>query len=296
MAEGWLCARRTLRILDISANKWQVDLPPEATSILERTHTKWGSWGSWDQATSPSTSDDSSPMATSATFQPSTGPGRFSAGPSQYSLTRHTDPSSLPTNPVTMVGPASLNPQHASTPSVPLSFLPRQAVHPSLAPQAQRPEFAPPEPTYLRPSVTYRFPAMTVNAPSPSSPRQTWYDGAGTQMPPQNTTPASTASPVSGYDGTDNLVEESQDWWSRNVAVYNSMGMDGWGGAWNSPGQGQGQGQSAQIHYRNGNVGPVHQPSVPGPRPEQQSRVSVSVSALESPVDSKSPGYEDRWT
>ena len=137
---------------------------------------------------------------------------------------------------------------------------------------------------------------MTVNAPSPSSPRQTWYDGAGTQMPPQTTTPASTASPVSGYDGTDNLVEESQDWWSRNVAVYNSMGMDGWGGAWNSPGQGQGQGQSAQIHYRNGNVGPVHQPSVPGPRPEQQSRVSVSVSALESPVDSKSPGYEDRWT
>ncbi|KAJ6078973.1 hypothetical protein N7467_008726 [Penicillium canescens] len=296
MAEGWLCARRTLRILDISANKWQVDLPPEATSIFERTHTKWGSWGSWDQATSPSTSDDSSPMATSATFQPSTSPSRFSAGPSQYPLTRRTDPSSLPTNPVTMVGPASVNPQHASTPSVPLSFLSMQAAHPSLAPQAQRPEFAPPEPTYLRPSVTYRFPAMTVNAPSPSSPRQTWYDGVGTQMPPQNTTPTSTASPVSGYDGTDNLVEESQDWWSRNAAVYNGMGMDGWGGAWNSPGQGQGHGQSAQIHYRDGNVGPVHQLSGPGPRPEQQSRVSVSMSAVGSPVDSKTPGYEDRWT
>jgi hypothetical protein len=296
MAEGWLCARRTLRILDISANKWQVDLPPEATSIFERTHTKWGSWGSWDQATSPSTSDDSSPMATSATFQPSTSPSRFSAGPSQYPLTRLTDPSSLPTNPVTMVGPASLNPQHASTPSVPLPFLSMQAAHHSLAPQAQRPEFAPPEPTYLRPSVTYRFPAMTVNAPSPSSSHQTWYNGIGTQMPPQNTTPASTASPVSGYDGTDNLVEESQDWWSRNAAVYNGMGMDGWGGAWNSPGQGRGQGQSAQIHYPNGNVGPVHQPSGPGPRPEQQSRVSVSISAVGSPVDSKTPGYEDRWT
>jgi hypothetical protein len=147
-----------------------------------------------------------------------------------------------------------------------------QAAYPSLAPQAQRPEFAPPEPTYLRPSVTYQFPAMTVNASSPSSPHQTWYDGVGTQMPPQNTTPASTASPVSGYDGTENLVEESQDWWSRNAAVYNSMSMDGWDGAWTSPsqGQGQGQGRSAQSPYRNGNVGPVRLPSGPGPRPGQQ--------------------------
>jgi hypothetical protein len=284
MAEGWLCARRTLRILDISATKWQVTLPPEATSIFERTHHKWGSWGSWDQTTTPSASDESSPIATSATFQPATSPSRFSAGLPQYQP-RHTDSSSsLPTNPnantnpVPMVGLASSKPQYPSsttTPSLqPVSY-PPMAVHPSLQPQLQRPEFAPPEPTYLRPSVTYQFPAMTVNAPSPSSPRQTWYDGIGAQIQPQNTTPASTASPVSGYDGTENLVEESQDWWSRNAALYNSLGMDGWGGGWSSPGQSQAPAQtqaeahSSQMHYQNGNVG--------------------------SPVDSGKPGHEDPW-
>ncbi|OQD81524.1 hypothetical protein PENANT_c027G02490 [Penicillium antarcticum] len=290
MAEGWLCARRTLRILDISANKWQVTLPPEATSIFERTHTKWGSWGSWDQANSPSASDDSSPMATSATFQPATSPSRFTAGPPQYQSRRKADPSSLPanintntnTNPVSMVGPTSLSSQYASTSSVPLSF-PSMAAHPSLAPQPQRPEFAPPEPTYLCPSVTYQFPAMTANAPSPSSPHQTWYDGVGTQIQGQNTTPASTASPVSGYDGTENLVEESHDWWSRNAAIYNNMGVDGWGGAWSSPGQVQGQSQGQG------------QPSGPGLHPDQQPRVSISMSAVGSPVESGTPCYEDRW-
>ena len=43
MAEGWLCARRTLRILDISATKWQVELSFEASALFERTHAKWGS-------------------------------------------------------------------------------------------------------------------------------------------------------------------------------------------------------------------------------------------------------------
>lgn len=55
MGESWLCARRTLRILDISANKWQVPLPQDASMTFERTHARWGLWGSWDQATSPST-------------------------------------------------------------------------------------------------------------------------------------------------------------------------------------------------------------------------------------------------
>lgn len=42
IAEGWLCARRTLSILDTVARRWKVLLPEEATKVLLRTKTKFG--------------------------------------------------------------------------------------------------------------------------------------------------------------------------------------------------------------------------------------------------------------
>lgn len=44
IAEGWLCARRTLAILSVLANKWKVELPEEASSVLARTDVKFGSY------------------------------------------------------------------------------------------------------------------------------------------------------------------------------------------------------------------------------------------------------------
>ncbi|KAF4535786.1 uncharacterized protein LTHEOB_12591 [Lasiodiplodia theobromae] len=44
IAEGWLCARRTLSILSILARKWQVELPEEAATVLARTDSKFGSY------------------------------------------------------------------------------------------------------------------------------------------------------------------------------------------------------------------------------------------------------------
>ncbi|KAJ5783001.1 hypothetical protein N7457_004775 [Penicillium paradoxum] len=255
MAEGWLCARRTLRILDISANKWQVELPPEATSIFERTHNKWGSWGSWDQASSPSTSDDS-PVA--AILHQPTSPSRFSPS-AQY------PPEPLPANPITMVG-TSMSSQYAPAPS----------------------DFALPEPTYLRPQMAYQFPPFTAAVPSPSSPHpNTWYDASGGQIPPPNTTPTSNESPVSGYDGTENLVDESQDWWSRNASAY-GIGMDNWNNTWNPSPQNQ-----PMVSYHQANLMPVSQPSPTGP---EQPRAHVGMSTVGSPADpSDAAGYGDRW-
>lgn len=42
IAEGWLCARRTLAILGMQVRKWKIDLPEEATIILEQTESKFG--------------------------------------------------------------------------------------------------------------------------------------------------------------------------------------------------------------------------------------------------------------
>ncbi|OJD35652.1 fungal specific transcription factor [Diplodia corticola] len=44
IAEGWLCARRTLSILSILARKWRVELPEEAVAVLARTDAKFGTY------------------------------------------------------------------------------------------------------------------------------------------------------------------------------------------------------------------------------------------------------------
>jgi len=44
IAEGWLCARRTLAILSVLARKWKVDLPEDAATVFARTDIKYGSY------------------------------------------------------------------------------------------------------------------------------------------------------------------------------------------------------------------------------------------------------------
>ncbi|KAF1966006.1 hypothetical protein BU23DRAFT_518635 [Bimuria novae-zelandiae CBS 107.79] len=44
IAEGWLCARRTLGILSVLAHRWGVELPEEAATVLTRTDAKFGPW------------------------------------------------------------------------------------------------------------------------------------------------------------------------------------------------------------------------------------------------------------
>jgi hypothetical protein len=45
IAEGWLCARRTLAILNVLQHKWNVELPEEASAVLSRADAKYGAWG-----------------------------------------------------------------------------------------------------------------------------------------------------------------------------------------------------------------------------------------------------------
>lgn len=44
IAEGWLCARRTLAILSALQRKWKVELPEEAAAVLARTDAKFGAF------------------------------------------------------------------------------------------------------------------------------------------------------------------------------------------------------------------------------------------------------------
>ena len=44
IAEGWLCARRTLGILSTLGRQWKVELPEEAAAVLKRTDAKFGAY------------------------------------------------------------------------------------------------------------------------------------------------------------------------------------------------------------------------------------------------------------
>jgi hypothetical protein len=44
----------------------------------------------------------------------------------------------------------------------------------------------------------------------------------------KNTASATEASPLTGFDESENLVQESHDWWSRNPNALLSMGADNW--------------------------------------------------------------------
>lgn len=52
IAEGWLCARRSLGMIAVLARKWKAELPEDAVAVLERTNRKFGAY----DAPSPGTS------------------------------------------------------------------------------------------------------------------------------------------------------------------------------------------------------------------------------------------------
>jgi len=285
MAEGWLCARRTLRILDISAHKWQAELPAEASAIFERTHTKWGSWGSWDQVTSPSTSADSPNIHTTLH---STVPSQSHFLPSANAIPPAQRTESLPPTSLPMMG-MPMGSQYPSTATMAASMPPMHSVPRQLGPTS---DFAPPEPTYLRPmsQVQYQMPSLASSSASAHPSPNAWYDTSGAPVAPQNTTPGSTASSVSGF-GTGNLVEHSQDWWSREAAAL-GLGMENWGGPW-SPDMSNPRLQYEDDHSHFMSTG--QHPS-PGSVAEYQPQAAMSMPNMSSPAESQgTPGFDDRW-
>ncbi|KAH9897307.1 fungal-specific transcription factor domain-containing protein [Xylariomycetidae sp. FL2044] len=79
IAEDWLCGRRTLSIISVLARKWNVELPEEASQVLERTDEKWGTFNTSDvpspkshitTSPSPSAMGTGSPLGKSEQHSP----------------------------------------------------------------------------------------------------------------------------------------------------------------------------------------------------------------------------------
>jgi hypothetical protein len=210
IGEMWTCARRTLRILGVMAEKWKTDVPDEAASIFSRTRTRWGSA---EPAQSPTNSDHSpNPLPT----QP--GPPRITT---QSSL----DQQALMSQSTTSTVPYMQNDYFVPPPSS---------------------DHAPP--TTRRSSGNHRRPPRSVaesvrgntrlrQAPNLTKAQQDAWNAhhaarlqAANSQSMSSTSPSSasrTTDPARLFGGVDSLVEESQDWWLKDQSAL-AMGFNNW--------------------------------------------------------------------
>lgn len=228
IAESWLCARRTLRILSISAERWSIELPEEAIATLSRTHTKYGSWGSSEAGHSPQLSDTS----------PRSAPQSM---PSPQNVTT-TSSMPLPTYP----------PPPAATTEI--AYVPPTQHSNGLFPTTNnQPSPAASTPEHRRSSGGFSLPpqsAAELTRRTKTKSRQqrpsgyltqaqqdAWNQYQATRNASNNGgdagkgsagAPSEATSPALLFGGVESLVEESQDWWLKDQSAL-ALGFDNWG-------------------------------------------------------------------
>lgn len=233
IGEGWLCARRTLRILDLSAVKWNIEIPNEVATVFDRTRVKWGSWGHWDQVTSPSVSDTSSISASATMSVPVTHKNNdyfytSSTLPQQQpglsQANRRTDYPAIPTIQHAMAEAAQSTQYPDQLETLPFVTYPPATTQTS-SPTTMSHLYANQGMAYSQPNVGYQTQQNTMsmnsqdvscnNSISSNSP------GAVSGTPPM---------PV--FNGmTENMMEENQDWWMRDQSAL-ALGLENWGEGW----------------------------------------------------------------
>ncbi|KAJ4301537.1 hypothetical protein N0V90_003630 [Kalmusia sp. IMI 367209] len=199
IAEGWLCARRTLGILSVLARRWKVDLPEEAATVLSRTDAKFGPWT--EVSTPKPAKRDAEPLEEqppSAEMSPALQPYSMSLA---NTATQFFERAGNPLSSISSVSAGQEAMQRASE----ARSLPPDDPNLLAYPRAQRQPYASPQ-------------AQTANATTPASThgRQS-IDGAS----------SSGASPSQLFGGVEQLIREGQDWWLRDQNQL-AFGFDNW--------------------------------------------------------------------
>jgi hypothetical protein len=216
IGEWWTCARRTLRMLSVSASKWKIELPDEAATTFARTATKWGTS---DFASSPSgASSEPSPQSppnlqSSSNTQSQDPYGR----PMNVQQTPNTRSSiSLPHTgllPVMAPSPASTVSEEARRSSGGLSLPPQSASDLNRGANKIRPS------TYLT--------HLTQAQRDAWDRHQAVRAGSYTRSTGTSANTSSNANAATLFGGVDSLVEESQDWWLKDQSAL-ALGFDNW--------------------------------------------------------------------
>jgi hypothetical protein len=204
IGEMWTCARRTLRILGVMAEKWKTELPEEAASTFFRTRRRWGSA---DAAQSPSLSDHSPrPMAQLAF--PET---MSQSAVGQQAPVTQTAASAIPylqNDFFVPPSPSDHDPPQNRRSSDKYSLPSRSAA--DLGRGSQR----------LRPSTNLTKAQQDAWNAHQAGRLQAAND--------QRTEPTNRiADPAVLFGGVQSLVEESQDWWLKDQSAL-AVGFNNW--------------------------------------------------------------------
>lgn len=196
IAEGWICARRTLGILSVLAKRWKVELPEEAATVLSRTDQKFGLWN-----------ESGTPKASHVEPMP---PLEQQASP-----TGQASPS---------LQPYAMNIANVTTPQY-LNRMPHNNNSVSIDPMGRSYDAQPLPPSDAN-AIAYTRTQHHISTPqsstlNPATP-------ASTQAR-QSIDGQSTAgnSPSQLFGGVDQLIREGQDWIFRDQSQLAS-GFDNW--------------------------------------------------------------------
>lgn len=192
ISESWLCARRTLGILDTVARRWESELPEEVIKVLQRTDAKYGIH-KHDHESPRSDSSGSPPSQITSIYQNMNNPSAYST-PNYGFLD----------GAVAGMSPCSI--PDVSQINMPVS-VPLQSTS-NVGQNSQEQCFVLPQAQEL------------------------WNQGAISQAPISQASISPTSvsqsqtSPSAIYGEVESLVEESQDWWLKDQAQF----ADNWYG------------------------------------------------------------------
>ena len=206
ISESWLCARRTLAILQLVSKRWNIEVPEEAEKLFTRTEAKFGGLKDRD-ATPKLESHMPPPTPIQPLPPPATEPSRGHGTQQQNQQLSNgfNGPNGLPNS--------SLYPSNAPVASpMPATGVPNIDDAMNIPPQsaaglgAQSGQHA-----YSRPQL---------QQPQPSQ-QAMWSQAPTTSAPPAMT------SPTMLFGGIDSLIQD-QEWWLRdsNQMFANWNGID----------------------------------------------------------------------
>lgn len=214
IGEMWTCARRTLRILSIMAEKWKTELPEEAVSTFSRTRIRWGST---EPARSPSLSDQSPLPSPPAAYPVTIAQSSISHPPPMGQTMASTIPY-LQNGFFVAPSPSEQESPQTRRSSGNYSLPPRSAAE--LSRGSNR----------LRPSTTLTQAQQDAWNAHQAARLQT----SNNQSVSRSSSGKRSTDPSVLFGGVESLVEESQDWWLKDQSAL-ATGFDNW----NDPGVGR---------------------------------------------------------
>ena len=208
IGEMWICARRTLRILNIMTEKWEAELPDEAAAVFSRTRSRWGSA---EPELSPSLSDQA-PSVSSRPAEVDRSPPVIDQ---QVYIKRSSSASAPFTQDDKYCGPLVPTKSHVG--------------HNPISPTDQMMSPTEGSGSGRHQSRIAPIPELTEAQRDAWNTHQSRLQASGNQSMVSSSSEARASDPVVLFGGVESLVEESQNWWFKDQSAL-AVGINNWVG------------------------------------------------------------------